>query len=131
VTDLATLSSWLNRYVAAWRSNDAEQIGSLFSDAAVYRWHPYDTGDAVAHGREAIVKAWLDEPDEPGSWEMTVEPLAVTGDLGVARCLTVYPEEDGGKRYHNIFLIRLDDEGRCSDFTEYFMLEPSSTTDSG
>ena len=126
MTDLTAVSRWLDRYADAWRSNDADQIGSLFRDDALYRWHPYDKGDSVAHGREAIVRAWLAEPDEPGSWEIACEPLAVNGDLGVARCVTTYAETDGGaKTYHNIFLVRLDDEGRCFDFTEYFMQEPA------
>lgn len=127
MTDLTALGGWMDRYADAWRSNNGEQIRSLFTDDAVYRWHPYDKRDSVARGREAIVRAWLEEPDEPGSWELTYEPLAVNGDLGVARCVTTYAETGGGgvRTYHNIFLVRLDDEGRCSDFTEYFMLEPS------
>jgi hypothetical protein len=57
---------------------------------------------------------------------MTCEPLAVEGDLGVARCVTRYADQDEGERvYHNVFLIRLDDEGRCVDFVEYFMREPA------
>lgn len=121
MTDVDALGRWLDRYAAAWKSNDPDQIGALFTDDAVYRWHPYDEGDDVAHGREAIVEGWLAEPDEPDSWELTYEPIAATGDLGVARCVTTYAD---GTRYHNIFLVRLDDEGRCSDFVEYFMKVP-------
>jgi ketosteroid isomerase-like protein len=121
MTDVTALASWLDRYADAWRSNDADRIGSLFTDDATYRWHPYDEGDTVAHGRDAIVSAWLAEPDAPDSWEMTCEALAVNGDLGVARCATSYAD---GKRYHNIFLVRLDDDGRCFEFVEYFMREP-------
>jgi len=127
VTDLPTLTHWLTRYVDAWRSNDPDLIGALFTDDATYRWHPYDEGDSVAHGREAIVRAWLEEPDAPGSWELTFEPLAVTGDLGVARCVTTYAAGDGDERiYHNVFVLRLDDEGRCLDFTEYYMRAPAT-----
>ncbi|HEY7793973.1 MAG TPA: nuclear transport factor 2 family protein [Gaiellaceae bacterium] len=122
MADLDALRRWLERYAVAWRSNDAETIGALFTDDAVYRWHPYDEGDAVARGREAIVHAWLEEPDDPGSWEFTAEPLAITDGLGVARAVTTYTED--GIAYHNIFLVRLEDDGRCSDFVEYFMKAP-------
>ena len=125
MTDAAAFDSWLERYADAWRSNDAERIGSLFSDDAVYRWHPFDEGDDVARGRDAIVRAWLEEPDAPGSWELEYERLAVDGDLGVARCVTTYADTGEGSRvYHNIFLVRLDDEGCCFDFVEYFMRVP-------
>ena len=30
-----------------------------------------------ADGREAIVEAWLDEPDDPATWTLECEPLAV------------------------------------------------------
>ena len=127
VTDIAALEGWLHRYVEAWRSNDPDQIGSLFTDDAVYRWNPYDDGENVAQGREAIVRGWLDEPDEPDSWELAIEPLAVTGELGVARGLTTYAGgADGDRVYHNIFLVSLDDEGRCFDFTEYYMRQPGA-----
>lgn len=60
---------------------------------------------------------------------MTCEPLAVDGDLGVARCVTRYADSGEGERvYHNVFLIRLDDEGRCVDFVEYFMREPEPSS---
>ena len=125
MTELDSLARWFGLYVEAWRSNDAEKIGALFTDDAVYRWHPYDEGDDVAHGRDAIVHAWLEEPDEPESWELTGEPIAVSGDLGVIRAVTAYRGDDE-RTYHNIFLVRLDDEGRCFDFVEYFMRVPAA-----
>ncbi len=126
MADLDSLARWLELYLEAWRSNDAEKIGVLFTEDAVYRWHPYDQGDDVARGRDAIVRAWLEEPDDPASWELTGEPIAVSGDLGVIRAVTAYRGGDEERTYHNIFLVRLDDEGRCFDFTEYFMREPGA-----
>lgn len=128
MTDLDALRHWLDNYEKAWRSNDAETIGALFTDDAVYRWHPWDTPEDGAVGREAIEQAWLEEPDAPDAWRMTCEPLAVNSGLGVARCVTTYTatEDDPGNVYHNIFLVRLTDDGRCSEFTEYYMKEPTA-----
>lgn len=121
-----TLRDWLDRYEAAWRTNDPAQIRALFTDDAVYRWHPWETGADAAHGVDAIVTAWLAEPDDPGSWQLRSEPLAVDGDLAVARCVIAYhpTPEAPGRTYHNLFLIRLTADGRCRDFTEYYMKEP-------
>ena len=44
---------WLDRYVAAWRSYDVDEIGDLFAADAVYRYHPWD--EDPVRGREAIV----------------------------------------------------------------------------
>lgn len=127
MTDRAALRNWLDRYEVAWRSNDAGTIRELFTDDAVYRWHPWDTGDKIARGIDAVVAAWLGDPDDPESWEFEAEPLAVDGELGVARCRTVYhATADTPRRvYYNVFLVQLTDDGRCRDFDEYYMREPA------
>jgi ketosteroid isomerase-like protein len=128
MTDHAALRDWLDRYEAAWRGNDPDAIRALFTDDASYRWHPWETGEDVTRGADAIAAAWLSEPDQPGSWQLRYEPLAVDGDLGVARCVTVYhpTPEAPGRQYHNLFLIYLTADGRCRDFTEYYMREPTA-----
>ena len=41
--------------------------------------------------------------------------------------MTTYADSGQGERvYHNVFLVRLDDEGRCVDFVEYFMRAPAA-----
>jgi hypothetical protein len=94
-----------------------------------YRWHPWEAGEDLVRGADAIAAAWLAQPDDPQAWEMRLEPLAVDGDLGVARCQTVYhPTADTPRQvFHNVFLIRLTDDGRCRDFTEFFMREPAES----
>jgi len=129
--EIGAVRTWLDRYIDAWRSNDRDRIGALFTDDAVYRWHPWDT-DEAAQGRDAIVSAWLADPDEPSGWEMSCEPLAVSGDLGVARCQTRYfaTSEEPETLYHNILLVRLAEDGRCFDFTEYYMKDPGREQES-
>jgi ketosteroid isomerase-like protein len=128
------LADWLDRYVEAWRSSDREQIGELFSSDVEYRFHPYDK---PTKGRESVVEAWLGEgdhegapdPDEPGTWEARYEPFAIDGDAAVAIGRSSYRDEPGGeinRVYHNCFVMRFDSEGRCAEFTEWFMLEPDA-----
>lgn len=127
MTTLAALADWLDRYEQAWRNNDADQIHALFTDDAVYRWHPWEGAADGAEGREEIVQAWLEQPDEPDDWTLDCEPLAVNEDLGVARCVTRYraTARNPARVYHNVWLVRLTDDGRCSEFTEYYMKEPT------
>ena len=128
MTDLAALEDWMRRYVEAWRSNDADTIGALFTDDATQRYSPFE--EPPITGRQAIVESWLESPDEPGTWEMRYEALAVNGDLGVARCWITYAaaQSDGGQEYSNIFVVRLDADGRCRDFTEWYMKRPDEPT---
>lgn len=125
--DHAVFQSWLDRYIEAWRSYDEAAIGDLFSEQATYRYHPWD--DPV-RGRAAIVADWVGpDRDEPGSWSAEYRALAIEGDLGVATGESRYLTSDRSaveRTYHNVFVCRFDGDGRCADFTEYFMLEKQS-----
>jgi hypothetical protein len=121
---------WLDRYVEAWRTYDPALIGDLFSADATYAYHPYD--EPVV-GREAIVADWLVSPDAPKTWEAHYEPHLVEGDRAVATGESRYINGDGSLRtvYYNIWTLRFDDEGRCSEFVEWFMELPESRRTTG
>ena len=121
----ADVQAWLDRYVAAWRANEREPIEELFTDDVVYRFRPY-VGHPAAVGIEAVVEAWLgDTRDEPDSWEARYEPYAVEGDRAVATGFSRYFARAGEpeRTYHNAFVLRFAPDGRCAEFTEYYMLE--------
>jgi nuclear transport factor 2 (NTF2) superfamily protein len=115
-------ASWLTGYVEAWRSRDPQRIGDLFSEDCSYS---YRAGHQTVVGREAIVKAWLDDEDT-GSWEAAYEPLAIDQEIHVAVGETRYYDEASAVRdeYGNIFVCRFDDEGRCTEFSEWFTKLP-------
>jgi len=119
--DHAAFQSWLDRYVDAWRLLDPVAIGDLFTQNVRYAFDPW--GEAVV-GRAAVVASWLAEPDEPGSWEADYEVLAIDGETGVALGRTRYLTDDRAaidREFANIFVIRFDGEGRCREFTEWYM----------
>jgi hypothetical protein len=110
------VQAWVDAYVAAWRSY--EGIAELFSADAEYRYHPYDE---PLRGPDAIVADWQGDRDEPGSWEARYEPLLVDGDRAVATGETRYAD---GRTFSNIFVLAFDGEGRCREFTEWYMEHP-------
>lgn len=120
--DRSAVQQWLDDYVDAWRANEPGLIGELFAEGAVYRYNPY-VGDDAIRGRDAIVAAWLAEPDASDAWEARYEPYAVDGDRAVAIGSSRYfaTDEQPERLYHNCFLLRFDADGRCAEFTEYFM----------
>jgi SnoaL-like domain len=119
------LQAWLDRYVAAWRANEPDPISELFTEDAVYRWRPYGGDDHAVRGRDAIVDSWLEEPDDPTSWNAHYEAYSVDGDRAVATGTSRYEAsgEDPERTYHNVFLLRFAPDGRCAEFNEYYMLE--------
>lgn len=113
-------AAWLGRYIEAWSSRDADLIGDLFSADCSYSYPPHDT----AVGREDIIRAWLEEDEGP--WEAHYEPLAIDEQIHVAIGWTRYFDEASNVRdeYSNIFVCRFDDDGRCTEFREWFMPAP-------
>jgi uncharacterized protein (TIGR02246 family) len=121
------VQAWLDQYLDAWGANDATRIAALFTDDATYRYHPYDADDQVLHGRDRIVESWLEQPDDPGTWEASYEAYAADGARAVAVGTSHYEPTatDPERLYHNVFLMDFAPDGRCSSFTEYFMLVPA------
>jgi hypothetical protein len=115
------LQTWLDAYVAAWRSYDPAAIGALFTEDASYAYHPWDAGDQVVSGRDAIVANWLEERDEPGSWAAAYRPGLIDGDRATAVGMTRYTD---GKVFDNLWELRFD-RGRCAEFTEWYMRRPA------
>ncbi|MFH5824046.1 YybH family protein [Georgenia sp. AZ-5] len=112
--------AWVEGYVRAWNSNDPSDIGGLFTDDAVYLTEPYAE---PWRGRQAIVDGWLEHRDEPGQTTFEWRPLVVAHGLAVVQGRTGYHVGDR-PIYRNLWVFRLDDDGRCSEFTEWWMREP-------
>jgi ketosteroid isomerase-like protein len=125
---------WLADYVEAWKTYDRHKIAELFADDINYRYHP---GDDPIVGRDAVVQSWLgegDHPDasdrdEPDTFEAAYRAVAVDGDRAVATGISSYRDEPGGpivRVYDNCFVMQFDSEGRCREFTEWFMQRKSA-----
>ncbi len=130
--DRAGAQAWLDSYVAAWLSYDADDIAALFTEDVAYRYHPFD--DPIV-GREAVVASWVGETtadgasdrDAPGTYSAQYLPVAVDDDVVVAIGTSTYRARADGpidRVYHNCFVMRFGAGGRCREFTEYFMKRP-------
>jgi hypothetical protein len=119
------VQAWLDRYVEAWRANERGPIEALFTDEAVYSYRPWDSDDMTFTGRDAIVTSWLDEPDEPASWDAHYEPYAVEGDRAVAVGWSRYAAtgDHPERMFHNAYLLRFAPDGRCASSHEFYMEE--------
>jgi hypothetical protein len=82
-----------------------------------------------------VIESWLGEGehqgapgrDEEGTYDASYRPLAVDGDVAVAIGTSTYASEADGpveEIYDNCFVMRFDGDGRCREFTEWFMKRP-------
>ena len=102
----------------AWDSNDPADIGALFTPDARYFTEPHA---APWTGHDEIVKEWLDRKDAPGDHTFRWEILATDGDLGFVRGWTNYTAHDPPREYGNLWVVRLEGDGRASEYTEWWV----------
>jgi hypothetical protein len=109
-------SNWVDRYRVAWESNDPDDIGSLFTDDALYYTEPYAE---PKRGRNEIVEDWIARKDAPGDTEWSYEVIGRDGDLAFVQGTAVY-KVDPPRTYRNLWVFRLEGDA-CSEFTEWWM----------
>jgi ketosteroid isomerase-like protein len=115
--DLETFRGWLERYFAAWASNDPDQVAALFAEDAEYSWGPFRE---PALGREDIVRWWTDGGAQPGL-ETSFEAIAVEGDRAVAHFTASFRTPDGTlAEMDGILVCTFDGEGRCTLHREWY-----------
>lgn len=121
--------NWLDAYVIAWKLYDERAIADLWSETAV--WHyPFQTR---ASGRDQIVAEWMSERDDfiGESFDAKYHPIAIEGDTVVAHGRTVFyhPNDEVATAYDNIWFLRFDESGRCSEFHEWYAGRPEDEPD--
>lgn len=112
------LDTWMDGYVLAWSTNDPERIAELFTDDAVY---DPQTADGEWTGVDEIVKHWQEIDDDEENWDFEWRPLVETDELAVITARTRYFEPP--MSYRNLWVIRFAEDGRCYDFTEWYIEE--------
>lgn len=110
--------AWVALYRRAWETNDETDIRAVFTDDAVYKGRPDD--DESERGIDAIVAGWIENRDEPGDWTFEHEVLGVDGDLAFIQGTTDYRAADR-PLYFNLWVVRLADDCKASEFTEWWM----------
>jgi ketosteroid isomerase-like protein len=119
MTSETDVQQWVERYVAAWQSNEPADIRALFTEDAVYSGRPHDP--EAWHGAEAIVAGWLDHRDDADDWSFEYELLGVAGDRAFVQGVTRYSSTSD---YDNLWVFTLTPDGAASDFTEWAVARP-------
>jgi hypothetical protein len=114
--DRAKLSAWIADYERAWRTPGTDSLADLFAAEASYMTAPFEP---PYRGLDAIAALWEGERESPDEvFTMESEIVAVEGDIGVARVEVRYGDPVV-RTYRDLWIVRLDESGRCVAFEEW------------
>jgi ketosteroid isomerase-like protein len=116
---LEELDRWLDAYGRAWERKDVDAFVRCFTEDAIYAWGPW--GEPL-RGHDEIRERTDQAFASPEDIRFGHEPLAVTPDgRGIARWWVSTREPDGAiEEDEGIFLVTLDENGRCTEFREWW-----------
>ncbi|HVL64906.1 MAG TPA: nuclear transport factor 2 family protein [Actinomycetota bacterium] len=114
--DMDSFARWTAGYAKACEQNDAAAAAALFSEDAVYYTTPFDQ---PWDGRSEIEANWGEDDEVLEGFECRCDPIAVTGNVGVARWWAIYPST--GMEFSSVFVVTFADGERASEFREWYM----------
>lgn len=110
------VESWIAGYERAWRTAGTERLETLFAERASYRMSPFEE-PAVGLGQ--IAELWERERERPEeAFEMAHEIVAIEGETAVVRVAVRYGPPQH-LEYRDLWVVRFDPDGRCSEFEEW------------
>ena len=118
-TDLLAFKSWLDAYGQAWENRDPEAATALFTEDGTYQVTPFLE---PMRGRKAIFEYWSEVARTEENIRFRHEILGVDPECSIARWSASFVRVPPGlqTKLDGIFLISLDEEGRCKSLKEWW-----------
>jgi hypothetical protein len=116
---LVAFELWLNAYGRAWESRDPEASAALFTETGTYQVTPFVEPMC---GRQAILDYWEGVARTEEKISFSYEVLLASLDLNIAKWSSSFCIMPQGLQTEldGIFVISLDDEGRCKSLQEWW-----------
>ena len=115
--DRETFEGWLEAYGRAWETGDPEAAAELFTDDAAYHETPFDE---PMRGRAEISVYWSGVPRFQDDVRFSYEVLAASEGVAHWSADFLRLPERTPVRLDGILLAKLDADGRCAEFREWW-----------
>jgi hypothetical protein len=117
--DLIAFKSWLDAYGQAWENRNPETAAALFTEDGSYQVMPFLE---PMRGRKAIFEYWSEVARTQENIRFAYEILVANAELNIARWSASFVIVPPGlqTQLDGIFLISLDEEGRCRSLREWW-----------
>jgi len=111
--------TWLESYLRPQEQRSAEMIKNVFAKDGVYRWGPFYES---RRGHKAIYEHHRNALSHQTDLKYEYWILAVTEEYGIARFHLSLRElmKGGPDEYDGIFVIRLNQDNKCTLFEEWY-----------
>ena len=118
-SDVAAFKSWLEAYGQAWEKRDPGAAAALYAENGTYQVTPFTE---PMRGRKAIFEYWCEVARTEENGRFGYEILVVKPEMNIARWWASFVIVPQGlkTKLDGIFLIALDDEGRCKSLREWW-----------
>ena len=118
-SDLVSFEHWLRAYGQAWESRNPEAAAVLFAEDGTYQVTPFLE---PMRGRKAIFEYWCGVARTEENVRFGYEILVVKPEMNIARWSASFVIVPPGlqTKLDGIFLISLDEEGRCKSLREWW-----------
>ncbi|TDD69520.1 nuclear transport factor 2 family protein [Jiangella aurantiaca] len=114
--DEPAVRAWIEAYERAWRSPGVDALNEVFTEDATYLQGPYREPVVGLPDIGRMWEATREGPDE--IFRLWTEIVAVDGDTAVVRA-EVHYGDPVTQEYRDLWIVRLDDDGRCRAFEEW------------
>jgi hypothetical protein len=117
--NLVAFKSWLDAYGQAWENRNPEAAAALFNESGTYQVTPFLE---PMRGRKAIFEYWSEVARTEKDIRFVYEILVVKDELNIARWSASFVRVPPGlqTKLDGMFLISLDDGGRCKSLQEWW-----------
>jgi len=117
--DGVAFKSWLDAYGKAWETRNPEAAAALFTENGTYQVTPFLE---PMRGRKAIFEYWSEVARTEEDIRFGYVILVANGELNIARWSASFVRVPPGlqTQLDGIFLISLDEEGRCKSLQEWW-----------
>lgn len=120
----AAFKSWLDAYGRAWESRDPKAAVALFAEDGTYQVTPFLQ---PMRGHQAIFDYWAGVARTEENIQFGYEILLAAPEINIARWWASFVIAPQGlpTKLDGIFLISLDDKGRCKSLREWWHKQQS------
>ncbi len=117
--DVIAFKSWLDAYGQAWENRNPEAATALFTENGTYQITPFL--EPIC-GRKAIFDYWSEVARTEENITFRYEILVANAELNIARWSASFVIVPPGlqTQLDGIFLISLDEQGRCKSLQEWW-----------